>query len=107
MSKSNTIIVPYLAPPGFLEMNCLLISPWNPIASGQCSRRCSVSDVGMKPHWLLLSYIYLTIQFHAPLDSVPIGGIVLWLRSYEGGSLGGAAVWRLPLAQGVILETQD
>ena len=23
------------------------------------------------------------------------------------GSLGGAAVWRLPLAQGVILETQD
>ena len=24
-----------------------------------------------------------------------------------GGSLGGAAVWRLPLAQGVILETRD
>ena len=23
------------------------------------------------------------------------------------GSLGGAAVWRLPLAQGVILETKD
>ena len=23
------------------------------------------------------------------------------------GSLGGAAVWRLPLAQGVILETRD
>ena len=23
------------------------------------------------------------------------------------GSLGGAAVWRLPLAQGAILETQD
>ena len=23
------------------------------------------------------------------------------------GSLGGAAVWRLPLAQGTILETQD
>ena len=27
--------------------------------------------------------------------------IVLW------GSLGGAAVWRLPLAQGTILETRD
>ena len=24
-----------------------------------------------------------------------------------GGSLGGAAVWRLPLAQGAILETRD
>ena len=24
-----------------------------------------------------------------------------------GGSLGGTAVWRLPLAQGAILETQD
>ena len=25
----------------------------------------------------------------------------------KGGSLGGAAVWRLPLDQGAILETQD
>ena len=25
----------------------------------------------------------------------------------DQGSLGGAAVWRLPLAQGAILETQD
>ena len=25
----------------------------------------------------------------------------------EGGSLGGAVVWRLPLAQGTILETRD
>ena len=25
----------------------------------------------------------------------------------SGGSLGGAAVWRLPLAQGAILETRD
>ena len=25
----------------------------------------------------------------------------------EWGSLGGAAVWRLPLAQGAILETRD
>ena len=29
------------------------------------------------------------------------------LRSRILGSLGGAAVWRLPLAQGAILETQD
>ena len=28
-------------------------------------------------------------------------------RKVIGGSLGGAAVWRLPLAQGVILETRD
>ena len=27
-----------------------------------------------------------------------------WVRE---GSLGGAAIWRLPLAQGVILETRD
>ena len=29
------------------------------------------------------------------------------LKDYEEGSLGGAAVWRLPLAQGAILETRD
>ena len=29
------------------------------------------------------------------------------LEDAFGGSLGGAAVWRLPLAQGVILETRD
>ena len=29
------------------------------------------------------------------------------LKDHEEGSLGGAAVWRLPLAQGVILETRD
>ena len=29
------------------------------------------------------------------------------LRSRTLGSLGGAAVWRLPLAQGAILETRD
>ena len=28
-------------------------------------------------------------------------------KSSPGGSLGGAAVWRLPLAQGAILETRD
>ena len=29
------------------------------------------------------------------------------LEIYLQGSLGGAAVWRLPLAQGAILETRD
>ena len=29
------------------------------------------------------------------------------LLKIMGGSLGGAAVWRLPLAQGTILETRD
>ena len=29
------------------------------------------------------------------------------LRNTDLGSLGGAAVWRLPLAQGAILETWD
>ena len=29
------------------------------------------------------------------------------LKATCPGSLGGAAVWRLPLAQGAILETQD
>ena len=28
-------------------------------------------------------------------------------KANSGGSLGGAAVWRLPLAQGTILETRD
>ena len=29
------------------------------------------------------------------------------LKDHEEGSLGGAAVWRLPLAQGTILESWD
>ena len=29
------------------------------------------------------------------------------IKILEEGSLGGAAVWRLPLAQGAILETRD
>ena len=29
------------------------------------------------------------------------------LKGNEGGSLGGSAVWRLPLAQGAILESRD
>ena len=34
----------------------------------------------------------------------PIASLIEMKRE---GSLGGAAVWRLPLAQGVILETRD
>ena len=51
----------------------------------------------------------------APRALVPFGGecssyffyITIVLRSIHRGSLGGAAVWRLPLAQGAILETPD
>ena len=32
---------------------------------------------------------------------------ILFKKKKGGGSLGGAVVWRLPLAQGVILETRD
>ena len=31
----------------------------------------------------------------------------LFFKIHFSGSLGGAAVWRLPLAQGAILETRD
>ena len=34
-------------------------------------------------------------------------GVIERLKKKQQGSLGGAAVWRLPLAQGVILETRD
>lgn len=35
-------------------------------------------------------------------------GNKLKVKKYtQGGSLGGSAVWRLPLAQGVILESRD
>ena len=33
--------------------------------------------------------------------------LVREIKDLSKGSLGGAAVWRLPLAQGAILETQD
>ena len=32
---------------------------------------------------------------------------IIQLKNGQEGSLGGAAVWRLPLAQGTILETRD
>ena len=34
------------------------------------------------------------------------GKTIHWKKDSLGGSLGGAAVWRLPLAQGAILETR-
>ena len=44
------------------------------------------------------------LKFQVPVSTQN----VLDTRSISaGGSLGGAAVWRLPLAQGVILETRD
>ena len=33
--------------------------------------------------------------------------MIAYQKTTDLGSLGGAAVWRLPLAQGVILETRD
>ena len=32
---------------------------------------------------------------------------LLYLKSTSWGSLGGAAVWRLPLAQGAVLDIRD
>ena len=45
-----------------------------------------------------IKYLFGTGCFHSSLgfEIKPLGG-----------SLGGAAVWRLPLAQGMILETRD
>ena len=41
-------------------------------------------------------YLYFTIILKSPRK-----------EEHKRGSLGGAVVWRLPLAQGVILETRD
>ena len=41
------------------------------------------------------------------MGSQDIVGKEIKLRKCVKGSLGGAAVWRLPLAQGAILETRD
>ena len=38
---------------------------------------------------------------------IKIGVFDTLLKYFIGGSLGGATVWRLPLAQGAILETRD
>ena len=58
------------------------------------------------------------IQSEPELESIGISGLQLLqvlpqdyvlfgLKGGSRGSLGGSAVWRLPLAQGVILESQD
>ena len=47
--------------------------------------------------------------FYFPLYFVVIRMIChnFYLKMYVQGSLGGSAVWRLPLAQGAILESRD
>ena len=41
-------------------------------------------------------------------EEVPVPSLGVFRKKlHDGGSLGGAAVWRLPLAQGAILETRD
>ena len=43
-----------------------------------------------------------------PVTHSDMPTLLTHLRTEDrGGSLGGAAVWRLPLAQGAILETRD
>ena len=43
-----------------------------------------------------------------PVTHSDMPTLLTHLRTEDrGGSLGGAAVWRLPLAQGVIMETRD
>ena len=48
-----------------------------------------------------LFYIFLELG----LERVAVSDLRIEVK--EEGSLGGAAVWRLPLAQGAILETPD
>ena len=42
-----------------------------------------------------------------PVTHSDMPTLLTHLRTEDRGSLGGAVVWRLPLAQGVILETRD
>ena len=42
-----------------------------------------------------------------PLSHTGIPTLPIFQEKPEMGSLGGAAVWRLPLAQGAILDTRD
>ena len=55
------------------------------------------------PFWLVLSKIILGIL----LKESSVISLLSSKASRFLGSLGGAAVWRLPLAWGAILETQD
>ena len=52
--------------------------------------------------------LFLVVSFYFGLCNVGgWGGAGVDRRFTVWGSLGGAAVWRLPLAQGAILETRD
>ena len=52
-------------------------------------------------------YDYLDIGIQCQLEHYFSGQQECLQESADGESLGGAAVWRLPLAQGAILETRD
>ena len=52
------------------------------------------------PIWKFLNAVF-------PMMHQAFYGFTLVYKNHCRGSLGGAAVWRLPLAQGAILETQD
>lgn len=75
MSKSVSIILPFLAPPGsvFRTVDLTMVS-----VSGRCSRRHAVFGVGREPYWLLLSFV--TWPFSSMPSRLPAGGIVWWWR---------------------------
>ena len=62
-----------------------------------------------------MAFDYNTIHCEFKQEMLPrarnllLEGSILrvFFKSHFWGSLGGTAVWRLPLAQGAILETQD
>ena len=88
---------------------------------------CALDSLSQPSLWFLLylcSMKCTKLKFPMPnekssvhnLECFPKKHLTNYYNVYQGtivfksqnlGSLGGAAVWRLPLAQGVILETQD
>ena len=65
------------------------------------------------PEWSLIFPLPITLPLCVSHEYINKGAATVE-NSLEGprevknrGSLGGAAIWHLPLAQGVILETQD
>ena len=72
----------------------------------------NITDKYLKSNFLasMLFLISVDSNFQYKLifsKSVHISGIIYNHKNSFQGSLGGTAVWRLPLAQGTILETQD
>ena len=56
----------------------------------------------------LNSYLSIvTLNVNGLNDPIKRRRVSDWIKKQDPGSLGGAAVWRLPLAQGAILETRD